>query len=40
MMTGSVFGAQARFAAEQVAVSGQASEYIRVGDAGSHARVG
>src|SRR5512143_3859814 len=36
--TGSVFGAQARFAAEQVSFSGKASEYIRVGDEGSHAR--
>jgi hypothetical protein len=36
--TGSVFGAQARFAAEQVAVSGKASEYVRVGDEGGHAR--
>jgi hypothetical protein len=36
--TGSVFGVQARFAGEQVSVSGQANEYIRVGDEGSHAR--
>ena len=36
--TGSVFGAQARFAGEQVSVSGEASEYTRVGDEGSHAR--
>ena len=36
--TGSVFGAQARFAGEQVSVSGKASEYIRVGDDGSHTR--
>lgn len=36
--TGSVFGVQARFAKEQVSVNGKASEYIRVGDEGSHAR--
>lgn len=36
--TGSVFGAQARFVTEQVVVSGKASEYVRVGDEGSHAR--
>ncbi|HRH88446.1 MAG TPA: GFA family protein [Rubrivivax sp.] len=34
--TGSVFGAQARFAQEQVAVSGVAAEYVRVADEGSH----
>ena len=37
--TGSVFGAQARFAGEQVFVNGKASEYIRIGDEGSHARI-
>ena len=36
--TGSVFGAQARFQADQVAVSGEASNYLRVGDEGAHAR--
>lgn len=36
--TGSVFGAQARFAAAQVAVQGSSTEYLRVGDEGSHAR--
>jgi hypothetical protein len=35
--TGSVFGAQARFAREQVAVSGTASEFVRFGDEGSRA---
>ena len=36
--TGSVFGAQARFTSEQVTFSGQAIEFVRVGDEGSHAR--
>jgi hypothetical protein len=36
--TGSVFGVQARFPQAQVALSGNTSEYIRVGDEGSHAR--
>ena len=36
--TGSVFGAQARFTGEQVSVIGEASEYVRVGDEGSHAK--
>ncbi len=36
--TGSVFGAQARFPAQQVEISGNATEFVRVGDAGSHAR--
>ncbi len=36
--TGSVFGAQARFDRGQVVVEGRASEYVRVGDGGSHAR--
>lgn len=34
--TGSVFGAQARFAREAVAISGQSSAYVRVGDEGTH----
>jgi hypothetical protein len=33
-----VFGAQARFNEEQVAVTGNAAEYARVGDEGSRAR--
>lgn len=33
--TGSVFGAQARFPKEAVAVSGVATEFVRVGDEGS-----
>ncbi|HEY1129876.1 MAG TPA: GFA family protein [Roseateles sp.] len=33
--TGSVFGEQARFAREQVAISGVSTEYTRVGDEGS-----
>ncbi len=33
--TGSVFGQQARFRREDVAVSGESSEYVRVGDSGS-----
>ncbi len=33
--TGSVFGAQARFAREAVAVTGNSTAYVRVGDAGS-----
>ncbi|WP_374539069.1 GFA family protein [Chitinimonas taiwanensis] len=36
--TGSVFGAQARFAQTQVSVVGTATEFVRVGDAGSHGR--
>lgn len=32
--TGSVFGAQARFRNESVQVSGQASQFVRVGDEG------
>lgn len=35
--TGSVFGAQARFAAESVQISGKATRYVRVGDSGSKA---
>lgn len=33
--TGSVFGAQARFPREQVAISGASTEYVRIGDEGS-----
>lgn len=33
--TGSVFGAQARFPRAAVAISGTATEYVRIGDAGS-----
>ena len=33
--TGSVFGAQARFASSAVTVTGAAKEYVRVGDEGS-----
>jgi len=36
--TGSVFGQQARFRREQVSLSGVATEYVRVGDEGSHIR--
>jgi hypothetical protein len=36
--TGSVFGAQGRFRADQVSVTGHATEFVRVGDEGSHAR--
>ncbi|HKE95852.1 MAG TPA: GFA family protein [Povalibacter sp.] len=36
--TGSVFGEQARFRREDVSVSGDSSEYVRVGDEGSSAR--
>ena len=36
--TGSVFGQQARFRREDVSVSGESSEYVRVGDEGSSAR--
>ena len=34
--TGSVFGAQARFRAEAVEVTGESHEYVRVGDEGNH----
>jgi hypothetical protein len=34
---GSVFGAQARFAREQVTVAGIVSKFVRVGDEGSRA---
>lgn len=33
--TGSVFGAQARFAGEAVSVRGQSREYVRIGDEGT-----
>jgi len=33
--TGSVFGAQARFAAENVTTSGEGTEFVRVGDEGT-----
>jgi hypothetical protein len=33
-----VFGAQARFAAENVSIEGTSSEYVRVGDSGGRAR--
>lgn len=33
--TGSVFGAQARFASSSVSVTGAAKDYVRVGDEGS-----
>lgn len=33
--TGSVFGAQARFASSSVTITGAAKEYVRVGDEGS-----
>jgi len=33
--TGSVFAAQARFAAENVTVKGQGKEFLRIGDEGS-----
>ncbi len=36
--TGSVFGAQARFAADAVAIEGQGREYVRVGESGHAAR--
>ena len=36
--TGSVFGAQARFRADSVRISGASREYLRVGDSGAHVR--
>ncbi|WP_437574894.1 GFA family protein [Sorangium sp. So ce887] len=36
--TGSVFGQQARFRREDVSLSGASSEYVRVGDEGSHSK--
>lgn len=36
--TGSVFGMQARFPRENVAISGTSTEYARTGDSGSTAR--
>jgi hypothetical protein len=37
--TGSVFGAQARFAKEAVSISGTSTEFIRIGDEGTKATV-
>lgn len=36
--TGSVFGVQARFPSASVAITGNSSEYVRVGDEGTRAR--
>lgn len=36
--SGSVFAAQARFLAQQVSVTGRATEFVRVGDEGNRAR--
>jgi len=36
--TGSVFGAQARFAREAVEISGEGTAYVRVGDEGGKAK--
>lgn len=36
--TGSAFGAQARFPADAVTISGRSKEYLRVGDEGTSAR--
>ena len=36
--TGSVFGAQARFARQAVEITGTGTEYVRVGDEGRRAR--
>ena len=36
--TGSVFGAQARFQARAVEITGESTEYVRVGDEGGRAR--
>ncbi len=36
--TGSVFGAQARFASENVSVDGRSTEYVRTGDEGGKVR--
>jgi hypothetical protein len=35
--TGSVFGAQARFAREAVSISGTSTEFVRIGDEGTEA---
>jgi hypothetical protein len=35
--TGSVFGAQARFAKEAVSISGRSTEFVRTGDEGTQA---
>jgi hypothetical protein len=36
--TGSTYGAQARFATENVTISGASTEYVRIGDEGNAAR--
>lgn len=36
--TGSVFGAQARFARESVVITGESTAWVRVGDGGSRVR--
>jgi len=36
--TGSTFGAQARFSADSVEISGQTTEFVRVADSGNHVR--
>ena len=36
--TGSVFGAQARFSADQATISGRSTEYVRTGDSGTRVR--
>ncbi|MTW12678.1 aldehyde-activating protein [Pseudoduganella eburnea] len=36
--TGSVFGVQARFPRENVAISGNSTEFVRVGDSGGQAK--
>lgn len=36
--TGSVFGVQARFPRENVAISGDSTEFVRVGDSGGKAK--
>jgi hypothetical protein len=35
--TGSVFGAQARFPADSVTITGSSKQYVRIGDAGGRA---
>ena len=36
--TGSVFGQQARFRRSDVTLAGESTEYVRIGDEGSHVR--
>jgi hypothetical protein len=36
--TGSTYGAQARFATENVTITGTSTEFVRVGDEGTHIR--